>query len=249
MKTVTWTLAAALILASSAAFSRIVTTDAGRMSGMYAYDDYGNGEILVHFETGLSECPRGVYLTPTAPGFESMRNMLVTAFAAEKPVRFQVYNNRFFAGSRAPRCEVDAVHLLNSEEPADALNYGQLQVSIEDAITNTQITPPQIDYGAIQASVEAALQTSPTINYAELQEAVRQGMSSGAARASTAICAGADIVSSGRCVHGTCSCEGETVSVSVGGTCTAVADGGSCTARGTTNVSGGNCQAACCTCR
>jgi hypothetical protein len=89
-----------------------VGTNTGVIEKITAYDDVGGqGDVAIWFTTGVTECPNGVYLSPSAPGFNSMTSFALSAYMAGKSVRFQVYNDRLWPGTNPPLCEVDAISL------------------------------------------------------------------------------------------------------------------------------------------
>lgn len=106
---------AGILFLSSAfgtASAATVGTNTGVIEKITAYDDFGGqGDVSIWFATGVTECPNGVYLSPAAPGFNSMMSFALSAYMAEKTVRFQVYNDRLWPGTNPPLCEVDAISL------------------------------------------------------------------------------------------------------------------------------------------
>ncbi|WP_251359724.1 hypothetical protein [Kangiella sp. TOML190] len=86
-------------------------TSTGTITKIYAYDDYGNGDVLIEFSTNLDECPTGVYLDAESPGFKTLTSFALTAYTSGKNVSFQVYEERIWGGSSMPRCEVDTIIL------------------------------------------------------------------------------------------------------------------------------------------
>lgn len=99
-------------LVSSAA---VVNSSIGMIDAMYAYDDYGaqdrfeGADVAVWFKTGIKECSAGVWLTPSAPGYQTLVSFLLTAYTAKQRVKFQVYNDRIWTGSGRKLCQIDAI--------------------------------------------------------------------------------------------------------------------------------------------
>lgn len=111
-KIVTLMLLLAAPIVSSAA---VVNSSVGVIDSIYAYDDYGaqdrfeGADVAVWFKTGLTECPNGVWLTPSAPGYQTLVSFLLTAYTTKQTVRFQVYNDRIWKGSKNKLCQIDAI--------------------------------------------------------------------------------------------------------------------------------------------
>lgn len=90
-------------------------TNISSLDRMYAYDDYGSiegkdgADVAIWTDTGLSECPNGVWISPSAPGYKTMVSFVLSAYLAQKKVSFQVYSDKVWGGSRNALCKVDAV--------------------------------------------------------------------------------------------------------------------------------------------
>jgi hypothetical protein len=151
-------------------------TQIGTIQQIYAYDDYPGTEILIRFDTGVSECSAGVYLNRDAPGFESLRDLAFLSISAKRPIYFQVYADRLLNGTK-PYCEVDAVRVQNPEDVSEPLNYAEFQVAVENAILATQLAPTPIDYDALQAAVSSAIMTYGQIEYAAFANAMASALS------------------------------------------------------------------------
>lgn len=100
---------------STIASAAIVNTRTGNIDRMSAYDDAvdGRGDVVIWFRTNVTQCPSGVYLKPGKPGFKSMTALSLSAFLYGRSVRFQVYDDRIWTGSRSKVCEADAVWIEN----------------------------------------------------------------------------------------------------------------------------------------
>lgn len=104
------------MLAPSAAWADIVKTQSGTILKLYTYDDHGattqseGSDITVFFDTGLSECPDGTWISPADPGYQNMTSFLLTAYTTKTSLSFQVYNDRIWPGSNVTKlCKVDAI--------------------------------------------------------------------------------------------------------------------------------------------
>lgn len=96
-------------------FAAVVNSSVGIIDSIYAYDDFGaqdrfeGADVAVWFKTGLSECSAGVWLTPSAPGYQTLVSFLLTAYTTKQRVRFQVYSDRIWNGSGNKLCQIDAI--------------------------------------------------------------------------------------------------------------------------------------------
>jgi hypothetical protein len=105
--------ALALLLSTGlgAAGAAVTSTGPLEIRWLTVYDDFGSGQVLIGTSnTSVPECASGVYLNPAAPGMDRMYRTILATSLSRLPVRFQVYNDRLFSGSK-PYCEVDAVML------------------------------------------------------------------------------------------------------------------------------------------
>ncbi|MEX2962186.1 hypothetical protein [Microbulbifer sp. TYP-18] len=100
---------------SSLVQAEIVTTDIVTIERLFTYDDVGaiegkeGTDIVAWMETGIDECPTGVWLSPSAPGYNNMTSFLLAAYMGQKRVRFQVYNDSLWERSASGVCEIDAI--------------------------------------------------------------------------------------------------------------------------------------------
>lgn len=59
-----------------------VSTGVGQIFKLYAYDDVGavqerdGADVVAWFDTGLTQCPAGVWLSPSAPGYKTLVSFL-----------------------------------------------------------------------------------------------------------------------------------------------------------------------------
>ncbi|MEZ8079969.1 hypothetical protein [Enterovibrio norvegicus] len=97
----------------------IQTTQTQIIKQMYAYDDFGavpgaeGADIALWLETGISSCPNGVWLSPSAPSYKTLTSFLLTAFTSNIPVRFQVYDDQIWTGSsKSLLCKIDAIRFV-----------------------------------------------------------------------------------------------------------------------------------------
>ncbi|MFA0814074.1 hypothetical protein [Microbulbifer epialgicus] len=103
------------LLAPSLVQAEIVVTDIAKIERLYTYDDIGaiegkdGSDIVAWFDTGVDECPGGVWLSPAAAGYKNMTSFVLAAYMGDKQVRFQVYNDSHWEGSKSGICEVDAI--------------------------------------------------------------------------------------------------------------------------------------------
>lgn len=99
------------LLASLSAHAEILKTNTDKIASIYSYDDVNDGDVYIPFQTGVDECPTGVYLSPQSPGFKTMVSFALTAYTTNRDVQFQVYSDSIWSGSTSAKCKVDAVIL------------------------------------------------------------------------------------------------------------------------------------------
>ena len=91
----------------------VVNTGISTIQKLYAYDDHGSVQgkdgaaVFIYIMTGLSACPTSIYISPNAPGYNTLVSFALTAYTTKASIRFQVYDDvdRKLDG----RCEVDAI--------------------------------------------------------------------------------------------------------------------------------------------
>ena len=104
-----------MTLIASSAKADIVNSIANHVSEIVTFNEAESnasldGDTLVRIDTGLTQCPKGVYIKFSA--FASQVNSTVlAAYMAQEKVAFQVWNDsaRFWRGSGTPYCQVRAV--------------------------------------------------------------------------------------------------------------------------------------------
>lgn len=79
---------------------------------MNAYTEYGQGDVILFFDTGLDECPTAVWLTPSSPGFDTVLSIALVAFTTQQKVYFGVHNDVIFPGG-LNACKVDSIRFEN----------------------------------------------------------------------------------------------------------------------------------------
>lgn len=109
-------LAATFLLSSFYTTAEIVNTQTGTIDRVFAYDDYGaiagrdGADVIAWFQTGVTGCKDGVWLSPSAPGYNTITSFLLTAYTTNQTVRFQIYNDQVWAGSdKSQFCKIDAI--------------------------------------------------------------------------------------------------------------------------------------------
>ena len=107
-----------LMIFSNTVSAAVVQTKTGIITRLSAYDDYGavtgkeGADIVAWFSTGVSGCEHGVYLTPAAPGYNSIASFLLAAYASKQNVKFQIYNDRKWKGTGYNVCQIDMIGFL-----------------------------------------------------------------------------------------------------------------------------------------
>lgn len=67
----------------------IKNSNAGVITTLYAYDDFGGGDVMIPFDTGLVECPNGVFISPQKPGYKTLVSFALTAYTTGKKSSFR----------------------------------------------------------------------------------------------------------------------------------------------------------------
>lgn len=101
------------ILSSNLAMAANVNTpNTGTITKITAYTEYGGGDVILFFTTGLSACPDAVYLSSSSPGFKTVLSLALTAYTTKQKVYFGVLDDQIFAGGQAA-CKVDSIRFVN----------------------------------------------------------------------------------------------------------------------------------------
>gem|GEM_PF-4976069 len=92
----------------------VVTSTVNNISELATWNDADSplidGDTLIKINTGLNECPSGVYIKKS-DNSSSILSVALTAYTTNKAVKFQVWNNssRFWQGATVPYCQVRAI--------------------------------------------------------------------------------------------------------------------------------------------
>ncbi|TDF35818.1 hypothetical protein EYS14_20745 [Alteromonadaceae bacterium M269] len=98
-----------ILLSSTAAFAGIA--QGSKIDEVWGYDDFGGGDVIVRLDTGVSECPTGLWLSPNQPGFQTVLSMVLLAYSSQKPVAFQIREQEIWPGSSEPHCRLRNIML------------------------------------------------------------------------------------------------------------------------------------------
>lgn len=81
------------------------------ISAMYAYANYGAGDLYVTLDTNGATC-QGYWVNKNSVGYELVVSILSGAYYAGKPVRIQADETSKWSGSSQTVCEINYVELL-----------------------------------------------------------------------------------------------------------------------------------------
>ena len=101
-----------LICSMSVSYSALSAHSAiGKIQSIWAYDDYGQGDVIVLFNTGVTQCPNGAWLKADNPGFNQVLSLVLTAYTTNIDVKFQLRENEIWPGSPStPYCRLRSIH-------------------------------------------------------------------------------------------------------------------------------------------
>ncbi|MGP0171776.1 hypothetical protein ACSVIJ_07820 [Pseudomonas sp. NCHU5208] len=108
-----WQLGFAVLLLPGVCLGEVVYSKAATISGFWSWaqtETSVDGDAVLHIDTGLTQCPNGVYIKDTENSSKAYSAAL-SAYVANKTVRVQVYDDQYWAGSSTPYCKVRAVFL------------------------------------------------------------------------------------------------------------------------------------------
>jgi hypothetical protein len=92
--------------------SAAVMSDIGKIGEILAYDQFGEGDVRVNFATGKTECPNGVWISPSSPGFNNLVSFALAAQMGNRDVKFQLYETAIWSGSDTQKfCKAKTVQI------------------------------------------------------------------------------------------------------------------------------------------
>lgn len=98
-----------VVFCITSAYSNEVETSSTLSARINTYSDYGSGDALIRFSTGVSACNEGVVIKGTDIGKNTIMSVFLTSLTAGKPVKFWVENSQFWAGSGTHYCVVKSI--------------------------------------------------------------------------------------------------------------------------------------------
>ena len=108
-----WSLGVVMLLAPGISMGAIVYTKAAPVSKVWTWSQTASsvdGDTVLHLDTGLAECPAGVFIQD-AENSDKAYSAALTAYTTGKPIRVQVFNDLYWTGSSTPYCKVRAIYL------------------------------------------------------------------------------------------------------------------------------------------
>ncbi|WP_105900740.1 hypothetical protein [Vibrio gangliei] len=96
--------------------AEILHTSSGTITQLITYDDVGaqerfeGADVVAFFDTGITTCPNGVWISPDAPGYSTIVSFLLTAYTTKSNIEFQIYDDQIWFGSKLNKmCKIDAI--------------------------------------------------------------------------------------------------------------------------------------------
>ncbi|WP_444922856.1 hypothetical protein ACJJH9_11700 [Microbulbifer sp. DLAB2-AF] len=87
-------------------------TNIGEITEINSYTDYGSGDVLIYFDTGLNACPSGGYISPSMPGYQTALSIALTGYTAQRNVRMEVFTSNLWSGSSSKQfCAIRRIDL------------------------------------------------------------------------------------------------------------------------------------------
>ena len=102
-----------VMLAPLVTQAAIVYTNTSTITQLWAWAQTGSsadGDAIVLMDTGLTACPKGVWI-PATNNPNKVYSAALVAYTSKKALKFSVYDNEFWSGSGTPYCKVYAIFL------------------------------------------------------------------------------------------------------------------------------------------
>ncbi|NQZ09690.1 MAG: hypothetical protein HRT35_21275 [Algicola sp.] len=101
-----------LCMTPALGFCGLYNTELGKIEKINTYAEYKGGAVLLSFNTGLAQCPTGLWISPTSTGFDMMSTFALASYMSNKTVYFGVeVENPLPVGTNIFYCQVDSVRL------------------------------------------------------------------------------------------------------------------------------------------
>ena len=79
-----------LCMTPALGFCGLYNTELGKIEKINAYAEHKGGAVFISFDTGLNQCPTGLWMSPTSTAFDMMVNFALSSYMANKTVYFGV---------------------------------------------------------------------------------------------------------------------------------------------------------------
>ena len=100
-----------LLALPGAGHSAVVYANVGKISEVWTWAATGTpveGDTVIRIETGIAQCPSGVFLD-AGEGSEKAYSAVLSAHSAQRSVKIQVYDDVLWNGSSTPYCKLRAI--------------------------------------------------------------------------------------------------------------------------------------------
>lgn len=84
-------------------------SSASKIQRIYAYSQYGGGDVSINLQTNGAVCTHGYFLKKSDAGFQANLSMLLSAYHAQTPIKIDAHTDQKWAGSAYPVCHVYSI--------------------------------------------------------------------------------------------------------------------------------------------
>lgn len=90
-------------------FAAVVDAQAGEITSLYTYSEYGGGDVIVTVQLPNGNCAAGYWLRMSDAGAKTMYAQLLSAYHAKARLRIQGHDDQIWGGSGGRYCRIYAV--------------------------------------------------------------------------------------------------------------------------------------------
>jgi len=103
-------IACILAFISFGAFAELVNSPLSKVSVIYSYSEYGNGDVVVELANNGTPCTQGFWLKKADPGFEANLSLIISAYHAKNDLMLYGHSDQVWQGSTGTFCHLYAVN-------------------------------------------------------------------------------------------------------------------------------------------
>jgi hypothetical protein len=101
-------LAALALSMSAVAYADVTST--GTVTTLYAYNDYGNGDVVFVTTLQPAGCATGYWLPASAAGFKNLYALLITLYTTKATFGVDADPTKLWPGSTGQYCRVTSLY-------------------------------------------------------------------------------------------------------------------------------------------